>query len=161
MHSHYLPSLTLYFALAPTVGVITQLRVFGGVVGVVIGRVAQSTYLARHLPHLLMPGELDATLSAIGTISSLPPQTAAAVREVYGESFNWQFRILTFIAAANVVVALFTFRRRPVTIEEAQARETAELEARRREEGDEVEMTAGAKDVEANDAGAKGASSRA
>jgi hypothetical protein len=87
---------------ASTVGTLTQFRVFGGVVGVVVCRVVQSSYLKHHLP-------ANATSSSNHVLSP-------AAREVYGAAFNCQARVLTCIAAANVVVACFTLRRRATPI---------------------------------------------
>jgi hypothetical protein len=88
--------------IASTVGTLTQFRVFGGVVGVVVCRVVQSSYLKHHLP-------ANATSSSNHVLSP-------AAREVYGAAFNCQARVLTCIAAANVVVACFTLRRRATPI---------------------------------------------
>nr|POE72010.1 efflux pump fus6 [Quercus suber] len=99
--------------IAPTVGLITQLRVFGGVVGVVICRIAQSAYLGRHLTALVGPSTLAAITASVTAIAQLAPAEAVAVRRIYGAAFNWQWRILMYIAVANVPLALFTFRRVP------------------------------------------------
>lgn len=109
---------------ALTVGTIIQLRLFGGVIGVVICRVAQSAYLGGHLSQLLGSVEVETLEASIGSISQLRPEETVTVRRVYGGSFNLQFRILTCVAAANFLAALLTLRRYPKSIEAAEDQRT-------------------------------------
>lgn len=104
--------------IAPVVGTITQLRVLGGVIGVVICRVTQSSYLQQHLSQFLTPAKLSQLTSSLASINSLPHDEAVAVRKIYGQSFNLQFRVLMYIAAANVLAALFTYRRYAKSIQD-------------------------------------------
>lgn len=105
---------------AALVGCITQLRVFGGVIGVVICRVTQDAYLRANLAPLLSPQVFSELMSSLATISTLPSDQVTVVREAFGGSFNQQHRILTFIAAASFIVSIFTFRRHPLDIATAQ-----------------------------------------
>lgn len=124
---------------------ITQIRVFGGVVGVVIGRVAQASYLSKHLANIVAPGVLTAINSSLVEINNLSPEVAIAVREAYGASFNWQFRILTYIAAVNVLITLFTFRRKPISFEMAQQREVEETMNQNLRANADIELSSGQK----------------
>ncbi|KAF4609796.1 hypothetical protein G7Y89_g15827 [Cudoniella acicularis] len=65
--------------IASTVGTSTQLRVFGGVIGVVICRVTQSSYLRHHLSLLVAPATLNELMLSVAAISQLPPKEAIAV----------------------------------------------------------------------------------
>lgn len=98
--------------IASTVGTISQLRVLGGVIGVVICRVVREAYLRSHLSSVVSPGVLESLVSSLATIEQLSPQETGATRAIYGQASNAQFRVLTYIAAANFCLAFFTWRRR-------------------------------------------------
>lgn len=122
---------------APTVGTITQIRVFGGVIGLVICRVTQQSYLRRHLPRISTQDTTKIVTPSIASISHLAPEAAANVRRAYGEASNMQWRILAYIAAANLLIASFSWQRHPNPIKEDPSSaevnpEPTELEANKR-----------------------------
>jgi len=104
-------------------------RVFGGVIGLVICRVTQQSYLRRHLPQIVTLDATETIVSSIAAISHLAPETAANVRRAYGEASNMQWRILAYIAAANLLIALFSWRRHPKPISDDPPSAEGNLEA--------------------------------
>lgn len=98
-------------------------------IGLVICRVTQQSYLRRHLPRILPPDTTEAIVASIAAISDLAPETAADVRRVYGKASNLQWRILAYIAAANLLIVIFSWRRHPKVIREDHSREVGDPEA--------------------------------
>lgn len=90
-----------------------------------ICRVAQKSYLSFHLSQAISPATLKRIEFSIDAIRSLPPEQAATVRKVYGEAFDFQWHILTYLAAANVALGLLTFRRHAKPIQDADFGEEA------------------------------------
>lgn len=99
---------------------ITQLRLFGGVIGVAICRVAQNAYITPRLAQIVSPGMAAAIQSSASQSQTLASDQADAVRQLYGEAFNFQWRILTYISLANIVFALMTFRRHAKSVHDAE-----------------------------------------
>lgn len=134
--------LTKHCSIAALVGCITQLRVFGGVVGVVICRVSQDAYLRENLSTIVAPQVVDQLMSSMAAILKLSVGESLAVRQVYGGSFNQQHRILTYIAAVNLVISLLTLRKHalPLTavVMPADSKTTNAVEGADLEQGTEL-----------------------
>ncbi|CAF9909471.1 hypothetical protein IMSHALPRED_008372 [Imshaugia aleurites] len=123
--------------LAVAMGAITQVRVLGGVIGLAIAQAILTRSLDSKLGSFLSSQQITALLDSTGSISDFSPAQAKSTRQVYGDAFNLQMRIVTFIAAASVVSSLFAFRRHPVSLKD-RARE--QRERMMGAEAQEVEM---------------------
>nr|POE51900.1 putative box c/d snorna protein [Quercus suber] len=112
----------------------------------VICRISSSAYLRRHLAVVVGPSTLATITASVTAITELPAEEAIAVRQIYGSAFNWQWRILTYIAVANVPLALFTLRRVPKPVfkdpASAQVDETADSVTK---DQDDIELEVGRK----------------
>lgn len=122
---------------AVAMGAITQVRVLGGVIGLAIAQAILTRSLDSKLGSFLSSQQITALLDSTGSISDFSPAQAKSTRQVYGDAFNLQMRIVTFIAAASVVSSLFAFRRHPVSLKD-RARE--QRERMMGAEAQEVEM---------------------
>lgn len=105
-------------------GAITQVRVLGGVIGLAIAQAVLYRSLRSKLGSILSPQQVAALLDSTGSISKFLPAQATATRQVYGDAFNLQMRIVTFIAAASVVSSCFAFRRHPLPMDRSKRTES-------------------------------------
>ena len=112
--------------LAVTMGAIIQVRVLGGVIGLAIAQAILTRSLDTKLGSFLSKQQIAALLDSTRSISNFSPSQAQSTRQVYGDAFNLQMRIATFIAAANFLISLGAFQRHPVSVmdraKEQQAR---------------------------------------
>ena len=76
------------------------------------------------------PYELSQLQKAPTFAYQLSLEKQVAVREVFGESFNQQLRVCTYVAAASFVISLFGFSRHPPDVLERKAAHDAILEGR-------------------------------
>ena len=101
---------------AVTMGAITQVRVLGGIIGLAIAQAILTRSLDSKLGSFLSTQQIATLLDSTESIFDFPAAQAKRTRQVYGDAFNLQMRIVTFIAAASVVSSICAFRRHPVSI---------------------------------------------
>ena len=114
-------------SLAVTMGAITQVRVLGGVIGLAIAQAVLTRSLGAKLGSILSPPQIQSLLESTGSILHFSPSEASATREVYGQAFNLQMRIVTFIAAASLIVSIAAFRRHPKSFGESSQKQQRSL----------------------------------
>ena len=96
-------------------GCLTQMRTFGGCIGLAIGAivlnaaVSSSTTLVRALTASQRAQLYKSPL----VIAEFSPDQQKLVAGVYADAFTKQMRVCTYVAAAAFVVSLLTIERRP------------------------------------------------
>lgn len=98
---------------AVAMGAVTQVRIFGGVVGLAISQAVLLASLKSRLNGVLSQQQLAEILASAASISRLPSGVADITRQVYGDVANKQMRIVMGFAAAGLVVSLGAWRRHP------------------------------------------------
>lgn len=95
------------------------MRTLGGVIGIAIAQAVFVQRLQSSL-HAIVPTDVVRKILQVpAAIGQLPPRQATAVRAAYGEAFNNQMRIVTYISIAAFFASFFTWRRHPKSLEEA------------------------------------------
>lgn len=89
-------------------------------IGIAICRIAQNAYLSGRLPKIVNSSTATLIRASANQIALLPAEQAAAVRRLYGEAFNFQWRVLMYISLVNIFFALMTFRRHAKPLNEAE-----------------------------------------
>ena len=110
-------------------GAITQIRILGGVIGVGIGEVILSSQVWSSLGDILSADQVKLLLKSVSNINRFTPEQQAAIRRSYGEAFNLQFRIMTYITLVCFVVCLGCWVRNPIEV-----RDMEKIETQRRED---------------------------
>ena len=140
-------------------GAITQVRVLGGIIGLAIAQAILTRSLESKLGSFLSSQQIATLLDSTESISDLSPPQAKKTRQVYGDAFNLQMRIVTFIAAASVVSSLCAFRRHPVSVTDRAKEQRERISVA---EAEVVEMERGQRrvrvreDVQPTDEGGNG-----
>ncbi|KAL9110367.1 MAG: hypothetical protein Q9227_005098 [Pyrenula ochraceoflavens] len=119
--------------LAVNMGAITQVRILGGVIGIGIGDIILHGKVYSKLNTILTPQQIGALLTSTENLGTFAPNQINAVKRLYSDGFNFQFRIMMYIAIACFVVSLGTFVKRPIQVREIEA-----IEAREREEAEKA-----------------------
>lgn len=88
--------------------------------GIATCRIAQNAYLSGRLPKIVGSSTATHIRSSANEIALLPAEQAAAVRKLYGDAFNFQWRVLMYISLANMFFALMLFRRHAKPLSEAE-----------------------------------------
>ena len=93
-----------------------QARILGGAIGFASSTVLLNNKLAHDLQGVLTVSQLNLLRQNLGEISVLDLDQQYAIAISIANSFNEQFRVCTYIAAACVVVSLLTFSRHPTDL---------------------------------------------
>lgn len=125
------------FNIFPAVsqGLISQVRVYGGTVGVAISTIILNDNIVRDLTGHVTPSQLRDFLASPIAGYSWTLQQQAYVRVSETETFNTEMRVCTYIAAACLLVSLFTYQKVPPTMLERKR----QLEALYRKEAPRVD----------------------
>jgi hypothetical protein len=99
---------------AVAMGAITQVRVLGGIIGLVIVQAILLATLRSSLSSVLTPSQLSSILSSTASIASLSPAAQQLTRAAYGDASNVQMRIVAGFGGASLLVSLFTYRKQRV-----------------------------------------------
>lgn len=94
-------------------GIVSQVRVLGGSIGVATGNIMFLRQARRDLRDLLSPQQIVEIQSSPSIAETLSSAQANAVSLAYSDSFNQTMRICTYLAAACIVASLFTYQRNP------------------------------------------------
>lgn len=93
-------------------GIVAQVRVLGGSIGVAASNAMFNATCAKNLQGILTPeqiADLQTNTQILGTLDEVARQ---AVRVAYSDAFNKSLRICLVVAAVNLVVNLFTWKGR-------------------------------------------------
>ncbi|KAI3055433.1 hypothetical protein CBS147352_2886 [Aspergillus niger] len=102
-------------------GIVAQLRIFGGSIGIASGFIVFNTNVQHTLAGVLTPEQLDEFYRTPAAIYRLPVRQQLVVRQVYVNTFNTDMRICAGIAAACVLATLCTYQRKPQSIKQRLA----------------------------------------
>lgn len=95
---------------AVVTGAIVQFRFLGGAIGLAIGSSIMNSFLKVKLAGILSPGELAALLQSTEVLTTFRPEMQQRVREVFVQSYDIQFKVVTGIAAAQFPAAMLMWR---------------------------------------------------
>ena len=96
-----------YHAVAQ--GIVAQVRVLGGSIGVAASNAMFKATCANNLQGILTPEQIDGLQTNTQILGTLDMAAQEAVRVAYSDSFNKTLRVCLIIAAVNLVVNLFTW----------------------------------------------------
>lgn len=94
-------------------GIVSQVRVFGGSVGVTAANALFRLQSHRDLNGILSDDQIQALQTSPKIIMTLEASQARAVRQAYSDAFSQSMRVCVYMAAAAFVAALFTWQRHP------------------------------------------------
>lgn len=97
-------------------GVLSQVRIFGGSIGLSVSTILYNQKAQNSLRGILSPDELQLLHKSPASIINLSLPQQLAVRGVFAGSFNQDFRVCTYIAAICVLVSLLGYQRNPMDI---------------------------------------------
>lgn len=98
----------------------------GGTIGIAASSAVFNHQLHENLSGLLSTEEINSIQTSFGMVTrTFDPEQLEAVRLTFASSFDESLRICTYVAAAGVVAAAFTWQTNPPSI----ARRKAELVA--------------------------------
>lgn len=113
----FLPiSMKLTMTLAVGNGAINQFRILGGSLGLSIVACATGSSLRAKLLDVLSPTQVAIILDRTDRIISLPHESQARVREIFGDIYNTQMYILIGIAAAQALGALLAWQKKAIVL---------------------------------------------
>ncbi|KAI1100336.1 MFS general substrate transporter [Jackrogersella minutella] len=107
------------------IGAITQVRVLGGLIGIAMAQAVLSSRVVDGLSSILTPEKLSLILQSAQSISGLTDEERMATKQIYGEAFNLQNRIMVGISAVSLLSCLGAWRRRPVQFVEIEGKDSS------------------------------------
>ena len=116
--------------IAIALGAVNQARIFGGTIGLAASTIILNTRLANELQGVLSETQLVNLRQSLNYIPSLAPAQQLAVAQTFAKSFNDQLRDCTYVAAACVIISLFTYSKHPTDLIKRKARGEALLAGR-------------------------------
>lgn len=117
--------------LAVAQGAIAQARVFGGAIGIALCSMVFNHGVKDKLTGHLDPNELHILQQSPVIGAFLTPATQELVRSVYVAAFVDNLKIFIYLAAAGVIVSLFTYERHPPPMPRARRTTNKESETPR------------------------------
>jgi hypothetical protein len=106
-------------------GAIGQARVLGGSIGLAIATIIFNHNISTQLPVVLSPSQLSSLEQSITTIYGLDTEQQGRVATVFASSFSTQMRVCTYLAAAAVVTAAFTWQKNPASVGDDKTNQNA------------------------------------
>ncbi|KAG9236590.1 major facilitator superfamily domain-containing protein [Amylocarpus encephaloides] len=129
-------SLTLMVAItvdfdkvASAQGAVNQARVLGGSIGLAIATILLNHLITKTLSDVLTTSELENVQNSVSTVSFLTPSQQILVAKTYGQSFNDQMRLCLGVSAASILVAVSTWQKNPVSVQESKRKQHSLAEA--------------------------------
>ena len=114
--------------LAPAQGIIAQLRILGGSVGIAASSAILGVKVRDQLTGILTPDQLR---GLAGQMSTLTPQQHAAVRVAYTDALKEDMIVCCDILAVAFFLTLGVYQKNRVSIEEKQRLRVIEERKRR------------------------------
>lgn len=94
-------------------GIIAQMRVFGGSLGIAMANGLVTRQARWDLVGILTSDQIEALQTSTRILETLSPVEKQAVQQVYTDAFDTTMRICTYTAVVCLVSALFTYQRNP------------------------------------------------
>jgi hypothetical protein len=107
----------LWHSPAIAQGIVAQLRILGGSLGVAAGFIVLNNRITETLTGLLTAEEMDAFYRSPAITKSFDVPKQLGVRTAYIDAFNISMYICAGISAACLVSSLFTYQKNPPTIQ--------------------------------------------
>lgn len=124
-------------------GIIAQMRVFGGSLGVASSVIILINKIESVLSGTLTPEQLAEFYRSPLILLHFPPKQQLLAREAFIEAFREDMLLCVGIGAASFFVSLFTFQRKPPSVKAKLASleaELASLESAGRQDMAQVEV---------------------
>jgi hypothetical protein len=102
-------------------------RVLGGIIGLTIATTLFNRRSQYALADTLTASQISSLLESPLASLSFSAAQQEKVRTVFAEMFSLQMRVMMFISAVSVVVSLFSWERRPVSISEGMGKHRGPL----------------------------------
>ena len=93
----------------------------GGAIGLAASTIILNARFVDELPGILTPYELNSLRQSLNYIPLLSYEQQIAVAETFAKSFDDQLRYCTYVAAACVVISVFTFAKHPTNLVKRKA----------------------------------------
>ncbi|KAL1845789.1 hypothetical protein Daus18300_014447 [Diaporthe australafricana] len=94
-------------------GIVSQVRVFGGSIGVAAANAMLRLEAQTHLAGILSSAQIRELQASPTVIESLSPTQRDAVRGAYAYAFSGTMRICVYMGSVAFLACLFTFQRFP------------------------------------------------
>ena len=93
-----------------------MIRTMGGSIGVAVTSAILHSTLHADLAKFLPEGQVNSLTDSLSLLSTLSQSDIAYVRQIFGRSYNEQFRAMLVFATLNVLVSLLitVLRRRQI-----------------------------------------------
>ncbi|WQF83402.1 Putative sugar transporter, major facilitator superfamily, MFS transporter superfamily [Colletotrichum destructivum] len=115
---------------APAQGIIAQVRILGGSLGIAASTAILGTFIRSDLAGVVSPEQLS---SLHGAGMNLTEAQATSVRQAYTDSFRKDMHVGTILSGIAILFSLVVYRRNRITFEEQrQMHINIEVERRRR-----------------------------
>ena len=95
---------------------VLQFRTMGGAIGLAIVTTVLNSYVKFHLAGILSSVEIEALLRTTEAFATLAPDVAETARQVFGNGFNLQMRIMIGFSAAQVPAILLMWQKEQIVI---------------------------------------------
>jgi len=103
-------------------GIVAQMRVLGGSIGVAASNGIYNSMAHSRLQGILTYEQISDLQTSTSILQSLKPVQAEAVRVVYADSFSQSMRVCMYIAIASLVASLATWQKNPPSVSKAHAK---------------------------------------
>jgi hypothetical protein len=120
------------FLSAPAQGIIAQIRILGGSIGIAASTAILGTKIRGELSAMLSPGQLS---SFQGGSASLTPDQLAAVRRAYADAFQENMGVAAAVSGLATLLTLMAYRRNRLTLDERRKEQIREEIERHRASG--------------------------
>lgn len=92
-------------------GIVSQVRVFGGSLGVAAANAFFRLEAQASLPGILSDTQIRQLQTSPTIMATLTPVQGAAVRVAYSDAFSATMRVCVYMGSAALLACLFTFQR--------------------------------------------------
>ncbi|OQE32828.1 hypothetical protein PENFLA_c001G10246 [Penicillium flavigenum] len=94
-------------------GIVSQVRVLGGSIGIAAANALFRVQSHRELQGILSDEQIGALQTSTKIMNTLNASQAHAVRQAYSDAFSQSMRVCVYMATVAFVAALFTWQRHP------------------------------------------------
>ena len=110
-------------ASAVSQGIVAQVRVFGGSIGIAATTAILGVTQRSELVAVVTPAQL---LSLESSAGSLSPAQLQAVRQAYSDAFDESLRACAIIAGVCILITLGTYQRKPLSMNDRRQQQLIE-----------------------------------
>ncbi|KAM0280661.1 hypothetical protein ACHAQH_003969 [Verticillium albo-atrum] len=107
--------------LAVANGAMAQVRVLGGCIGIAVSTIIFNTHFNTALREQLTPDDMRQLHRSPTVAIQWSQEQRKAVHEVYAIAYSEELKVMTYVAAATLLVAFFTYEKNPTPIHRAVA----------------------------------------